>query len=319
MDTRRVLITGGAGFIGSHLAAAIAERGWTTVVLDDLSTGKAENIRPLLSRSNFSFVQGSILDMDLLREILRRHGITAITHQAARPSVARSIEDPQTTTAVNVTGTVHVLKAAAECGCRRVVIASSSSIYGDTPELPKHEAMPLNPKSPYACSKAATELYLRVFQSIYGLETIGLRYFNVYGPRQDPASQYAAVVPRFITAALAGRPLAINGDGGQTRDFTFIRDVIAANLQAIAAPRLEGDAVNIAFGARISILELARHILRMTGSASPIAHGPARAGDVRDSLADVSAAATRIGYRPEWPLERGLADTVDWYRRSLSA
>lgn len=314
-ETPRLLLTGGAGFIGSHLARRMVELGWTVVVLDDLSTGKADNLRALEGRPNFRFVKGSILDEPLVRDLLRREQIRLISHQAARPSVARSVEDPQQTTLVNVTGTVSLLKAAVDCGVKRVVAASSSSIYGDTPQLPKVESMPLNPMSPYAASKAAGELYLRVFHSVYGLETVSLRYFNVFGPRQDPTSQYAAVVPRFVTAALEGAPLPINGDGTQSRDFTFIEDVIAANLLALQGERADGLAVNIAYGARITISELAQRIIRLTGSTSTTIHGRARPGDVRHSLADVGLAAERLGYRPQWPLERGLAEAIGWYRQ----
>lgn len=309
-----VLLTGGAGFIGSHLARHLVALDWTVVVLDDLSTGKAENLLDLDGEGNFRFVEGSILDGKTLRKLIARHHVALISHQAARPSVARSVEDPERTTAVNVAGTVSVLKAAVDGGVRRVVAASSSSIYGDTPELPKHEGMPLNPKSPYAASKAAGELYLRAFHSVYGLETIGLRYFNVYGARQDPQSQYAAVIPRFVTAAFANKPLEINGDGQQTRDFSYIADVLAANLLALQAPTADGFACNIAYGRKTSVLDLASRIIALTGSKSSIVHAKARAGDVRDSLAHLGVASERLGYRPQWPLERGLAETVAWYR-----
>jgi nucleoside-diphosphate-sugar epimerase len=313
----RVLITGGAGFIGSNIAERLLTLGDEVTVLDDLSTGRLSNIQAFEGKPNFRFIQGSILDLGLLREILRDRRIERVCHQAARPSVARSIEDPMATHQINVTGTLQVLMAAQEAGCRRVVMASSSSIYGNTPELPKREDMPYRPRSPYAASKVAGELYLKVFQAIHGLQTIGLRYFNVYGRRQDPNSHYAAVIPKFIRSALKGEPLPIEGDGGQTRDFTYIDDVVEANRLALTVPQVNGECVNIGFGQQTSVRSLAETILRRTGSSSPIQHRGPRPGDVRDSLADLSLAEKCLGYRPGYSLEKGLAASIEWYRSIL--
>ncbi len=315
MDT--VLVTGGAGFIGSNIAEALIEGGRKAVVLDDLSTGRLENMRGLEGNPNFVFIQGSILDADLLRKVIREHGVSLISHQAARPSVAKSVKDPVKTTEINVTGTVNLFQAASECGIKRVVFASSSSVYGDTPQLPKVETMPFSPKSPYAVSKAAKEMYANAFTGLYGMEIIGLRYFNVYGRRQDPASDYAAVIPKFISKALRNEPIPIEGDGGQTRDFTYIDDVVAANINALTASGLGTMAVNIAFGSRISVLELARAIKEIIGSSSEIIHKASRPGDVRDSLADISKARKHIGYAPQHDIASGLKKTVDWFSVAL--
>jgi len=310
----RILVTGGAGFIGSHLARRLLSLGHEVTVLDDLSTGKLENIQALMAHAQFHFCQGSILDLPLLLELIQNRRIERISHQAARPSVARSIEDPLATHEVNITGTLNVLKAAHEAGCQRVVAASSSSIYGNTPVLPKREDMHYRPRSPYAASKVAGELYLQVFHAVYGLQTIGLRYFNVYGPQQDPNSHYAAVIPKFIRLALNGEPLPIEGDGAQTRDFTYIDDVVSANLLSLAAPELHGECVNIGYGEQTSILSLAETVIQQTRSSSKIVHRDPRPGDVRDSLADISLVKTLLGYKPEYRLTDGLRKTIDWYR-----
>lgn len=313
----RVLVTGGAGFIGSHIAERLTSLGHEVTVLDDLSTGSRENLHSFSNRPNFLFCQSSILDLPLLRELIKSHRIEQICHQAARPSVARSIEDPMATHATNVTGTLNLLMAAREAGCERVVIASSSSIYGNTPVLPKQEEMNYQPRSPYAASKVAGELYLQVFHIAYGLSTIGLRYFNVYGPRQDPNSHYAAVIPKFIKLALKGEPLPIEGDGSQTRDFTYIDDVVNANLLALMVPELHGECVNIGYGEQTSILSLAKTIISQTRSSSRIVYQDPRPGDVRDSLADISLAKSLLGYKPEYRLANGLGATIDWYRKNL--
>ncbi|NOZ83114.1 MAG: SDR family oxidoreductase, partial [Euryarchaeota archaeon] len=281
-----VLVTGGAGFIGSNLVAALLEQGHRVVAYDSLITGREENIGEFAGEENFSFVRGDILDFERLAEAMR--DVEIVLHQAALPSVARSVADPVTTNRINVEGTINVLLAAREAGVERVVIASSSSVYGDTPQLPKREDMPLNPKSPYAVSKAAKEMYARVFSELYGISTICLRYFNVYGPKQDPKSEYAAVIPRFITSALEGRALTVHGDGKQTRDFTFVEDVVQANLLAMDS-RTQGN-YNIAFGKNVSILELAEMIIELTDSSSEIIHTEPRRGDVRHSLADITKA-----------------------------
>jgi UDP-glucose 4-epimerase len=313
----RILVTGGAGFIGSHISERLLSLGHEVTVLDDLSTGRLENIQVLMGHDRFHFCQGSILDLPLLRELIQNRRIERISHQAARPSVARSIEDPLATHDVNITGTLNVLKVAHEAGCHRVVAASSSSIYGNTPVLPKREDMHYRPRSPYAASKVAGELYLQVFYAVYGLQTVGLRYFNVYGPQQDPNSHYAAVIPKFIRLALNGEPLPIEGDGAQTRDFTYIDDVVGANLLGLTTPELHGECVNIGFGEQTSILSLAETVIRQTRSASKIVHQDPRPGDVRDSLADISQAHSLLGYKPSFPLSEGLVSTIDWYRKNL--
>jgi dTDP-glucose 4,6-dehydratase len=313
----RILVTGGAGFIGSNIAERLLSLGHEVTILDDLSTGKMENLRSLVDHTRFAFSRGSILDLPLLRELIKGRRIERICHQAARPSVARSIDDPLATHEVNITGTLNVLKAAHEAQCQRVVAASSSSIYGNTPVLPKREDMHYRPRSPYAASKVAGELYLQVFHAVYGLQTVGLRYFNVYGPHQDPNSHYAAVIPKFIRLALNGEPLEIEGDGAQTRDFTYVDDVVGANLSALTAPELHGECVNIGFGEQTSIQSLAETIIRQTRSSSKIIHHDSRPGDVRNSLADITAAKSLLGYKPACRLSDGLVATIDWYRSNL--
>lgn len=312
-----VLVTGGAGFIGSNITEALLKDGRKVVVLDDLSTGRMENIEPMLDNGNLTFVKGSILDPVLLKDLLSAHDVRLISHQAARPSVAKSVKDPVKTTEINVTGTVNLFQAAYECGIKRVVFASSSSVYGDTPQLPKVETMPFSPKSPYAVSKAAKEMYSTVFSGLYGMEIIGLRYFNVYGRRQDPSSDYAAVIPRFISTALRNEPIPIEGDGLQTRDFTYIDDVVSANINALTFKGVGTMAVNIAFGSRISVLDLARAIKDITGSKSEITHKEPRQGDVRDSLADIGKARKHIGYDPKYDISAGLKKTVEWFSAAL--
>ncbi|MBZ0156696.1 MAG: SDR family oxidoreductase [Alphaproteobacteria bacterium] len=314
-----ILITGGAGFIGSNIVEAMLARGYRVFVIDDMSSGRRENLEEMGSNPRMSFIRGSILDRALLRELIRSNGISLVCHQAARPSVAKSVKDPIGTTEVNITGTVTLFHVAAECGCRRIVFASSSSVYGDTPELPKREDMSFSPQSPYAVSKAAKELYGDVFSRLYGIEVIGLRYFNVYGRRQDPGSDYAAVIPKFISRALAGEPLPIEGDGLQTRDFSYIDDVVEANISALTREDLSGGVFNIACGSRINVLDLAKLILSITGSRSPIAWLPPRPGDVRDSLADIGSARKHLGFEPAYDIRSGLAETVRWYLLSGTA
>jgi UDP-N-acetylglucosamine/UDP-N-acetyl-alpha-D-glucosaminouronate 4-epimerase len=313
----RILVTGGAGFIGSNIAEHLLSLGYEVTVLDDLSTGRFENLRTFADHPQFLFTQGSILDLPFLRDLIKRRQIELVCHQAARPSVARSIDDPIATNEVNITGTMIVLRAAQEAHCRRVVAASSSSIYGNTAVLPKREDMPFRPRSPYAASKAAGELYLQVFHAAYGLETIGLRYFNVYGPRQDPNSHYAAVIPKFVQLAMSGDPIPIEGDGSQTRDFTYVDDVVRANLLALTAPELHGECVNIGFGEQTSISSLAETIIRHTRSTSKIVYRNPRPGDVRDSLADISLAKSLLGYKPDYRLADGLLSAIEWYRSNL--
>ena len=309
----RIVITGGAGFIGSNLAEVLALAPNSEVcVVDDLSTGRVENL-PIAS--GIEFIKGSITDLQLMNEVLADADF--VFHQAALPSVQRSIEDPAHTNEVNIRGTLNVLMAARDAGVKKVIYASSSSVYGDTPELPKREGMTPNPLSPYAVTKLVGEYYCKVFNDVYGLNTISLRYFNVYGPRQDPHSEYAAVIPRFVSRILKGEPPIIYGDGQQTRDFTFVKDVVNANILA-----MKSDATgvyNIASGRRISIQELATLITRLTGrdrDVEPVFDKP-RKGDVRHSLADISRARADMGYKPEYSLERGLEETIRWFKLEM--
>ncbi len=307
----KAVVTGGAGFIGSNLVEELANRGTEVVILDDLATGKMENITNLLKSAQVKFIKGSVTNLELLKSIF--NDVDCVFHQAAIPSVQRSVEDPRVTNEVNVNGTLNVLFAAKECGVEKVVYASSSSVYGDTPELPKREDMKPNPKSPYAVSKLTGEQYCTVFEAVYGLKTVCLRYFNVYGPKQDPASEYAAVIPRFITRVLAEKPPIIYGDGEQTRDFTFVKDVVHANILALASERGEG-VFNIASGSRISLNELAHRIIKMTDNDLKPIYTETRKGDIKHSLADVSLAKEEIGYECEYSLEKGLKKTIEYFK-----
>ena len=300
----KVIVTGGAGFIGSHLAEELARRGYQVTILDDLSTGEMENIKELLKKGSVQFIQDSITNFSLLKELFQ--GAIYVFHQAALPSVPRSIKDPLAASEVNITGTLNVLLAARDNKVRKVVYASSSSVYGDTPTLPKKEDMVPHPQSPYAVSKLAGEHYCRVFQEVYGLATACLRYFNVYGPRQNPDSQYAAVIPRFIRWASEGSPLIIFGDGEQTRDFTFIADAVEANI--LAAESNASGVFNIGRGKSITINELAKLVIKLTGNNVEPVHQEPREGDIRHSLADISKAKT-LGYEPRYNLEEGLEET----------
>jgi len=298
---KRTVVTGGAGFIGSHLAEELASRGYYVVILDDLSTGRTENIEVLLQNKDVQFVQGSITNLPLLHKLFQ--GVESVFHQAAIPSVPRSIENPLASHEVNITGTMNVLLAAMDNHVKKVIYASSSSVYGDTPTLPKREDMPPNPQSPYAVTKLAGEYYCRVFQEVYGLPTVCLRYFNVYGPRQDPNSQYAAVIPRFISRVSQGEPPVIYGDGKQTRDFTFVEDAIEANI--LAAENEATAVFNIGRGEKISINQLAELIISLAGSNLKPVHSAPRPGDIRHSLADICRAQA-FGYTPRYDLEQGL-------------
>ncbi len=300
----KILITGGAGFIGSNLAEELLEK-HEVVIIDDLSTGRAENVENL----DVELVRGSITDPDLLKENFR--GVDYVFHQAALPSVQRSVEDPVLANEVNICGTLNVLVAARDAGVTKVIYASSSSAYGDMPELPKREDMTPDPKSPYAVAKLTGEYYCRVFNEIYGLKTVALRYFNVYGPRQDPASDYAAVIPNFVNRIMEGKAPIIYGDGEQTRDFTFVRDVVQANVRA-----MESDATgvfNVAAGTRISVNDLAGMIMGIIGTRMECVHEEPRAGDVRDSLGDISKAHAGFGYVPRYGMEDGLKETIGWF------
>ncbi|HRW37379.1 MAG: NAD-dependent epimerase/dehydratase family protein [Acidimicrobiales bacterium] len=303
------LVTGGAGFIGSNLADALIAEGHEVRILDDLSTGFAENL-PAAS----TFFEGDLCDAELVAEAVE--GVEVVFHQGARGSVPKSIETPLLTDRSNVLGTLTVLDAAHRAGVRRVVAASSSSVYGGVAPRPTVETSPLSPKSPYAASKVAAELYLRVYWELHGLETVALRYFNVYGPRQDPNGPYAAVIPRFIAALRAGEAPQVNGDGGQSRDFAFVADVVAANLAAATAPAsaCAGKAYNVAGGSERSLLEMLEILGSILGTDIAPEHLDPRPGDVRHSFADTSAAAADLGWAPVTDFADGLRATADWFR-----
>lgn len=309
-----VLVTGGCGFIGSHLVRALLEGGARVRVLDDLSSGKRENLGEVLDR--VELLQDDLRDPAACRRAVA--GVRHVYHQGAVPSVPRSVEEPQRTFEVNVLGSHQLLMAAREAKVERLVMASSSSVYGNLPELPKHEGLAPMPASPYAAQKLAMEQLGMAFARSMGLQVVALRYFNVYGPRQDPNSAYAAVIPAFAAHLLQGEPPLIHGDGQQTRDFTFIGDVVRANLLAARAPDASGQAVNVAGGRRISLLELYRLVAEACGRTDIAPrHGPPRAGDVRDSLAAVERAERYLGWKPQVPLTEGIARTVAAYRESL--
>jgi nucleoside-diphosphate-sugar epimerase len=315
--TEVVLVTGGAGFIGSHLSARLADSGRNVRVLDDLSTGHYENIEPIMDRhpGRVSFIKGDVRDLQVVEEAMR--GVVEVLHQAALPSVERSIRDPWTSHQVNVDGTVQLLEACRRAGVRRFVLAGSSSVYGDQPQLPKRETMRPSPMSPYALTKLIAEDYVRLYAELYGLPGLTLRYFNVFGPRQDPASPYAAVIPLFLQAILSGTPPTIYGDGHQTRDFTFIENVVEANVAALGVPLAQGQAMNIACGVQTSLLDLMRELCAITGREVQPNFAPPRIGDVRDSVADVSLARNLIGYAPRIDLREGLRRTVEAYEKQL--
>ena len=307
------LVTGVAGFIGSNLAEALLARGHRVRGLDNFLSGKRENLEGL---GAVEFTEGDVRDIETCRRACR--GVDFVLHEAALGSVPRSIEDPALSNECNVTGTLNMLVAARDAGVRRFVFAASSSAYGDTPVLPKVETMPPQPLSPYALTKLAGEEYCRLFTELYGLQTVSLRYFNVFGKRQDPFSTYAAVIPKFVSALLKGEPPEIYGDGEQTRDFTYIEDVVQANLKACEAPEEAcGQVYNIAFGQRISLNELYREIARLLGTDLPPRYGPPRPGDVRHSLADISKARHLLGYRPRYDVATGLGEAIAWYRANL--
>ena len=304
------LVTGGAGFIGSHLAARLVEDGHAVRVLDDFSTGKRANLDAI--PDGFEFMEGDLRSPETCRSACS--DIDVVFHLGARPSVPTSIEDPQTSHDCNVNGTFNVLMAAVECKCRRVVYGASSSAYGDVEVSPKVETLMPEPKSPYAVQKLAGELYCRAFSECFGLETLSIRYFNVFGPRQDPQSQYAAVIPAFITAILADRPPTVFGDGEQTRDFTYVENVVRANVLAAEADRAAGEVVNAACGVATSLNEIVDRINKLTGKGLVPVYADPRPGDVRHSLADNSLAGELIGYEPLVDFDEGLARTIRYYQ-----
>ena len=311
----RYLVTGGAGFIGSNLARFILDRGHDVVVLDNFATGKRENIAEIAGR--ITLIEGDIRDAATVARAMG--GCRAVFHEAALGSVPRSVEDPVTSHDVNVNGTIRVLEAARAAGLRRVVFAASSSAYGNRAESPKHEAMAPLPISPYAASKVACEAYMQGYAASYGLETLCLRYFNVFGPRQDPFGAYAAVIPAFGSRLLKGRPPVVYGDGEQTRDFCYIDNVCHANWLAANAPAevCDGRPVNIACNQRTSLNQILKQLGGLLGVKVQAIHEPDRPGDVKHSLADISLAKQRLGYEPQVYFEDGLARSIDWYRENL--
>jgi nucleoside-diphosphate-sugar epimerase len=301
------VVTGGAGFIGSHLSEALIARGDTVRVVDSLITGHTRNIR-----DGAEFVQGDLADPDVARRAI--DGADYVLHQAAIPSVPRSVADPISSNRANIDATLNVLVAARDAKVKRLVYAASSSAYGNAAALPKREDMPTGPLSPYALQKLVGEQYLKLFTSLYGLETVSIRYFNVFGPRQDPGSPYSGVISLFITALLAGKAPRIYGDGGQTRDFTYVGNVVDGVLRACTAPQASGEVINVATGGRISLNELFTTLRGIIGGTMEPEYLPERAGDVRDSQADISKAQALLGYSPVISFEEGLRRTVDWYR-----
>ena len=307
------LVTGGAGFIGSHLVEELIRRGEQVRVLDNLSSGKRRNLAHI---PGVEFLEGDLVDPAACARATE--GVDYVLHQAAIPSVPRSVKDPVTSNRSNIDGSLNILVAARDAGVKRLVYAGSSSAYGDTPTQPKHEEMPTNPLSPYALQKLVGEQYGQIFTRLYGLETVTIRYFNVFGPRQDPGSPYSGVISLFSTAVLEGRQPTIYGDGGQTRDFTYIANVVDGVLRACDAPAVAGEVINVATGGRISLNELLQVMNGLVGTALSPLYAEARQGDVRDSQADITKARTRLGYTPLVSLEEGLRRTLEWARSEAS-
>jgi nucleoside-diphosphate-sugar epimerase len=303
------LVTGGAGFIGSHLAEELLRRGHAVRVADNLITGKRSNLDHL---SDVEFLEGDLADLSFARRAV--DGAEYVLHQAAIPSVPRSVKDPITSNRANVDGTLNVLVAARDAGVKRLVFAGSSSAYGNTATLPKREDMPSNPLSPYALQKVIGEQYLQMFTRLYGLETVSTRYFNVFGPRQDPSSPYSGVISVFATALLENRSPTIYGDGGQTRDFTYVANVVDGVLRACEAEGVSGEVINVATGGRTSLNQLFETMKRLIGASVGATHAEPRAADVRDSQADISKARRLLGYSPSVSFEAGLSRTIEWYR-----
>ena len=304
------LVTGGAGFIGSNIVRTLLEKGENVRVIDDLSTGKMKNIAPFLAR--IDFMEASLTDLKTCRRAVL--DMDYILHQAAIPSVMRSVENPLSTNDANVTGTINLLCAAKDKKIKRFVYAASSSAYGNVEVSPKVESLPPSPRSPYAVSKLAGEYYCRAFYECYGLETISLRYFNVFGPNQDTTSQYSAVIPKFITCILRDEPPPVNGDGTQSRDLTYVENNIIANLLACEAPRAAGEMINIACGESINLLELIRTINEISGKDIKPIFYPRQPGDVMHSLADIRKAKELLGYEPVVCFRDGLERTINWYK-----
>jgi nucleoside-diphosphate-sugar epimerase len=306
----RYLVTGGAGFIGSNTVDELVRRGHSVVVLDDLSSGREDNLAEI--RNKITFIKGSITDIEVVRKVM--HEAEYVLHLGARTSVPRSVKDPLETNKINIEGTLNVLVAAKELKVKRVVFAASSSAYGETPTLPKTEAMQPQPISPYGVTKYVGELYCQTFGRCYGLENVALRYFNIFGPRQDPSSQYSGVLSKFCTAFLEDVPPLVFGDGEQTRDFTYVDNAVQANLAACEAPNASGKVFNVGVGGRVSLNEVLRELAKITGKTLAAKYEPPRDGDIRDSQADISEARETLGYDPQVSFEEGLARTFEWYR-----
>ncbi len=303
------LVTGGAGFIGSHLSEEIARRGHRVRVADSLITGKRSNLAHV---PDVELIEGDLADFEFAKKVAT--GCDYVLHQAAMPSVPRSVTDPITSNRANVDGTLNMLVASRDAGVKRLVFAGSSSAYGETPTLPKHEGMPVHPMSPYALQKVVGEQYLHLFTRLYGLETVSIRYFNVFGPRQDPTSPYSGVISVFATALLENRPPTIYGDGEQTRDFTYVANVVDGVLRACEASNASGEIINVATGGRISLNQLFYAMRDVVGGTLEPIYGESRQGDVRDSQADIRKAKALLGYEPTVSFEEGLARTIAWYR-----
>ena len=310
------LVTGGAGFIGSNICEALVNMGYTVRCLDNLSTGKFENIEPLTHRDNFTFIKGDIRELDTCVKVCE--GVDYVMNQAAWGSVPRSIEMPLLYEEINIRGTLNMMEAARQQGVKRFVYASSSSVYGDHPQLPKKEGVEGELLSPYALTKRVDEEYGKLYKKLYGLNTYGLRYFNVFGRRQDPNGMYAAVIPKFLKQLLADETPTINGDGRQSRDFTYIDNVIEANMRAcLASEEAGGNAFNIGYGGREFLIDIYYDLCKALGKKVEPNFGPARLGDVRDSNADITKARTLLGYDPEYDFGKGIALAIDWYKENL--
>ena len=308
----RYLVTGGAGFIGSNTVDELVRRGHSVVVLDDLSSGKEDNLAEI--RNKITFIKGSITDIEVVRKAM--HEAEYVLHLAARTSVPRSVKDPIETNKINIDGTLNVLVAAKELKVKRVVFAASSSAYGETPTLPKVETMQPQPISPYGVTKFVGELYGQTFGRCYGLENVSLRYFNIFGPRQDPSSPYSGVLAKFCTAFLEDTQPVVFGDGEQTRDFTYVENAVQANLLACEAPNVTGKVFNVGVGGRVSLNAVLRELAKITGKSLEAKYDPPRDGDIRDSQADISQAKEFLGYDPQVTFEDGLARTFEWYRET---
>jgi UDP-glucose 4-epimerase len=307
------LVTGGAGFIGSNIVKELLLQGNEVRILDNFATGKRENVLPLLKNKKLSLIEGDLRSFHIVRTAVK--GVDYILHQGALPSVPRSINDPITSNDVNILGTLNILEAAKEFGVKRVVLASSSSIYGNSEKLPKEETMPVNPMSPYALTKYAQERYCQIFSELYGLETVSLRYFNVFGPNQDPTSQYSAVIPKFIKLIKENKSPIIYGDGTQSRDFTFVENNVHANIIACTAPEAVGEVINIACGTRYTLIELVEKINKILGTNVKPIFDNKRAGDVKHSLASIDKAMRILNYKVIVDFEEGLKKTVDFFTK----